>query len=384
MNSVQKLFVTVVLAAVAQGAYASSDSEAVITAVEKFGEAYQQADVEVLRQMLAPGYVHVNGGSGNRIDAEQWLDWVSSQRALIDAGELRISSYEISDTKVEMMGHSAIVTGVVSSSGVREGALFETRIRFTNLWTLVDGNWKRAAFHDSPLPTQFPHAFQAGWEGEDTCELLFEHPSVRVGRCVFPPGVGHEKHYHNPHFGYTLEGSDVRISDASGDRELTTSAGTTWTSDSLTVHQTMNIGDTETSYLIIEPLSTQVVSSDDEATLRHFKTVLWPQAYRTQDEELLDQLLHDSFELIDAEGNRSTKEGELEFVRNNQWNPPGFEYRIERLAIYPAQNMAIIDGRGVARDYEYASSNVLIKVGDNWRAVSSHVSGLKEITAAND
>lgn len=50
--------------------------------------------------------------------------------------------------------------------------------------------------------------------------------------------------------------------------------------------------------------------NDDEATLRHFKTVLWPQAYRTQDVELPERMLHDSFQMIDAEGNRSTKQGE--------------------------------------------------------------------------
>ena len=36
--------------------------------------------------------------------------------------------------------------------------------------------------------------------------------------------------------------------------------------------------------------------ADDEQELRHIKTVLWPQAYRTQDVELLDRLLHESFE----------------------------------------------------------------------------------------
>lgn len=33
------------------------------------------------------------------------------------------------------------------------------------------------------------------------------------------------------------------------------------------------------------------VSASDEKTLREFKTVLWPQAYRTQDVELLDSML---------------------------------------------------------------------------------------------
>jgi len=73
------------------------------------------------------------------------------------------------------------------------------------------------------------------------------------------------------------------------------------------------------------------VDRNDEETLRHPKTVLWNQAHRTQDLELLDRLLHDSFEMIDADGNRSTKAEELAYIRDNQWDPGEFEYRIERL-----------------------------------------------------
>jgi len=115
--------------------------------------------------------------------------------------------------------------------------------------------------------------------------------------------------------------------------------------------------------------------ADDEDTLRHFKTVLWPQAYRTQDVELLDRLLHDSFEMIDAEGRRSTKQDELDYVRNNRWDPGDFEYRIERLQIY-LDAFAVIDGTGVASEYSYKSSNFLIKEDGQWRAIASHVSGV--------
>jgi len=121
----------------------------------------------------------------------------------------------------------------------------------------------------------------------------------------------------------------------------------------------------------------QAGDASDEQTLRHFKTVLWPQAYRTQDAVLLDRLLHDSFEMIDAEGERSTKESEIGFVRNNAWNPGSFEYRIERLDIFD-NGVAIVDGTGVAARYSYKSSNVLIKENGEWRAVASHVSGYRE------
>ena len=112
----------------------------------------------------------------------------------------------------------------------------------------------------------------------------------------------------------------------------------------------------------------------DEQTLRHFKTVLWPQAYRTQDVELLDRMLHDSFQMIDDQGKRSTKQQELAWVAANKWDPGVFEYRIKRIDIYDSR-WAIIDGQGIAEKYSYWSSNVLIKQDGRWQAVASHVSG---------
>ena len=98
-----------------------------------------------------------------------------------------------------------------------------------------------------------PHAFDAGWKGQTTCELLFEDASVRVGRCVFPPGIGHEKHYHNPHFGYVLEGSTLRVTDANGVQDVVTVTGGSWSTDTVTIHEALNVGETTTSYLIVEP-----------------------------------------------------------------------------------------------------------------------------------
>ena len=101
---------------------------------------------------------------------------------------------------------------------------------------------------------ELPHAFDAGWKGQKTCELLFADDSIRVARCVFPPGVGHEKHYHEPHFGYVLEGGTLSIVDSNGEREVTTETGRSWSTTTVTVHQAVNIGDTTTSYLIMEPI----------------------------------------------------------------------------------------------------------------------------------
>ena len=101
--------------------------------------------------------------------------------------------------------------------------------------------------------TGLPHAFDAGWQGQETCELLFKNETVRVGRCAFPPGVGHEKHYHNPHFGYVLEGSTMRMVDADGEQTVTTVTGGSWSTDEVTVHEGLNVGETSARYLIVEP-----------------------------------------------------------------------------------------------------------------------------------
>ena len=82
--------------------------------------------------------------------------------------------------------------------------------------------------------TTLPDPLEAGWEGEAVCEVLVENDKLRTLKCTFPPGVGHEKHYHPPHFGYTLTGSIFRITDDKGTREVNVKAGTYFSKDTET------------------------------------------------------------------------------------------------------------------------------------------------------
>lgn len=103
------------------------------------------------------------------------------------------------------------------------------------------------------LGATLPHAIDAGWEGEKVCELLHENDDMRAMRCTFAPGVGHERHTHPPHFGYILEGGLMQITDADGTREQQTPSGATWWSDGVAWHEALNIGETTTVYVIVEP-----------------------------------------------------------------------------------------------------------------------------------
>lgn len=99
---------------------------------------------------------------------------------------------------------------------------------------------------------RLPDPLEAGWKGTKVCEKLVEDDRHRLLRCVFPPGVGHERHFHAPHTGYVLEGGTMRLTDAEGVREVDVSAGATWTSAGIEWHEALNVGDTTSSYLVIE------------------------------------------------------------------------------------------------------------------------------------
>ncbi|RED15944.1 cupin domain-containing protein [Parasphingopyxis lamellibrachiae] len=102
---------------------------------------------------------------------------------------------------------------------------------------------------------ELPTAFDAGWQGEEVCELLYENDDMRVGRCTFPPEIGHERHFHPPHWGYILEGSTMRITDADGTEERRLESGVSWWSDGVDWHEAVNIGTETGVYLIVEPKS---------------------------------------------------------------------------------------------------------------------------------
>lgn len=98
-----------------------------------------------------------------------------------------------------------------------------------------------------------PDPLAAGWNGESVCEKLHEDLDHRILRCTFPPGVGHERHYHKPHFGYTLSGGRMRLIDANGTREVDLTTGNTAVSEGTPGHEVLNVGDSTVVYLVVEP-----------------------------------------------------------------------------------------------------------------------------------
>ncbi|MEZ5895095.1 MAG: hypothetical protein R3C51_01725 [Parvularculaceae bacterium] len=116
---------------------------------------------------------------------------------------------------------------------------------------------------DNPIPASggalimpaevLPDPLEAGWQGEKVCEVLQEDARMRALRCTFLPGVGHERHFHAPHFGYILEGGKMQITDESGTVVRDLETGASWKSDGVQWHEAVNIGDSTSVYIIVEP-----------------------------------------------------------------------------------------------------------------------------------
>jgi quercetin dioxygenase-like cupin family protein len=107
-----------------------------------------------------------------------------------------------------------------------------------------------------PRPgADLPDLLQAGWQGHPVCDLLNDNARLRTLRCTFPPGGGHERHRHAPHWGYILSGSTMAITTASGTVVRTLKPGDTWWSSGITWHEVRNVGETTGVYLIAEPKS---------------------------------------------------------------------------------------------------------------------------------
>lgn len=98
-----------------------------------------------------------------------------------------------------------------------------------------------------------PNPLDAGWKGHKVCELLHENRQSRALRCTFAPGVGHERHYHAPHWGYVVSGGRMRITTAAGTVERDLATASHWWSDGVDWHEAVNVGTTTTIYVIVEP-----------------------------------------------------------------------------------------------------------------------------------
>jgi ketosteroid isomerase-like protein len=123
------------------------------TAVAQFADAFVKADTAVLRSLLADDYVHTNANSGV-LDKTRWLAFAKTRHEDLKSGKVSIVTYRNDDIRIRVYGNTAVVTGLNTTIGFRDGKEWKMNLRFTNVWVKREDRWQRVAFHDSNVVTQ--------------------------------------------------------------------------------------------------------------------------------------------------------------------------------------------------------------------------------------
>lgn len=130
--------------------HSEEQKEELITAIDRFNEAFANSEISVLESMITNNYSHTNG-TYEAIDKEKWFEYLKKRSKEIEAGILTINSYEMNQLKIEFHDNTAITTAKVITSITKNGELSKNEYRVTNIWVYENGAWKRAGFHDGKI-----------------------------------------------------------------------------------------------------------------------------------------------------------------------------------------------------------------------------------------
>ena len=77
------------------------------------------------------------------------------------------------------------------------------------------------------MADELPDPVAATWQAEPVCETLSETAEMSVFRCIFPPGVGHERYFHSCTSATPSRAAScaLQITDAAGTREVNLQTG---------------------------------------------------------------------------------------------------------------------------------------------------------------
>lgn len=126
----------------------SQTEQEVRNAFSQFSDAFVKADTAVLRSLLADDYVHTNA-NGGVLDKTRWLAFAKTRHEDLKSGKVKIDAYRNEDLRIRVYGNTAVVTGLNTTIGFRDGKEWKMNLRFTNVWLKREGRWQRVAFHDS-------------------------------------------------------------------------------------------------------------------------------------------------------------------------------------------------------------------------------------------
>lgn len=126
-------------------AAAGPTAASALAAEEELARAMRENDAAGIARMLTDDWAVINAHGG----VAEGKDVFPSG---IRAGILMRKTYEISEPRVRVEGHTAVVTTRVALSGVFNGKTFDVLERVSDVFVWKDGAWKAFLTHETFLP----------------------------------------------------------------------------------------------------------------------------------------------------------------------------------------------------------------------------------------
>jgi len=131
------------------------------------------------------------------------------------------------------------------------------------------------------------------------------------------------------------------------------------------------------------PAQSNEAQIDNEQELRNLEKE-WDAAIVARDIPTLNGILSDDFEFIDSAGSVHSKPDILEGIKNSKATTKPFETKDVHVRIYGTTailtgrftQMAVYEGKEYSGQFRY--TDVYVKQGNSWRAVSAHASRMPD------
>jgi hypothetical protein len=172
-------------------------------------------------------------------------------------GKTKIETLELSDIKIRIYGHTAVVTGNTNSKGVLVGANIPQRTRFTRVLVKRGGTWESVLYQNTKIAE--PASAQAQQNAPPSYvanpanyKVIGENDLFRVILEKKPVGVRDPWHSHLDSAVYNLTDCHQMVYLPDGTtREVTREKGSVVWQSAMT-HSTENIGASECEMLLVE------------------------------------------------------------------------------------------------------------------------------------
>src|SRR4029077_1703094 len=105
----------------------------------KWNAAYQRGDIATMDSLLADDFI-ITVEDGTTFSKAGYI-------AHNGDSTVHVQKSEMSDLRVRIHGHTAVVTGAYYEKGTSKGKAYEYRDRFTDIWMDKNSRWKVTASH---------------------------------------------------------------------------------------------------------------------------------------------------------------------------------------------------------------------------------------------